>query len=103
MLTLLIVFISVCIAGVIFSLRSKKQINSLVDVIDDKQAIINALQSHVVESVQTPQTPQTPQTKSTTSKKSGESKRKSSKKKEIIVSDAVDNTVQKERKTRKRN
>lgn len=100
MLTLLIVFISVCIAGVIFSLRSKKQINSLVDVIDDKQAIINALQSHVVESVQTPQTPQT---KSTTSKKSGESKRKSSKKKEIIVSDAVDDTVQKERKTRKRN
>jgi hypothetical protein len=53
MLTLLIIFISICLAGAAFWFFNKRQINSLVENIDDKQAIINALQSHV-ESVQTP-------------------------------------------------
>lgn len=53
MLTLLIVFISICLAGAAFWFFNKRQINSLVENIDDKQAIINALQSHVESVVET--------------------------------------------------
>lgn len=78
MLTLLIVFVSICLAGAAFWLLNKKQINSLVENIDDKQAIINALQTHV-ESVQPPQP------KTTNSQKKNDGKRKYNKKKETTV------------------
>lgn len=58
MLTLLIIFLSICLVGAGFWFFNKKQINGLVENIDDKQAIINALQSHV-ESVAQPQPHQT--------------------------------------------
>ncbi len=56
MLTLLVIFISICLAGGAFWFFNRKQINNLVENIDDKQAIINALQSHV-ESAQPSTTP----------------------------------------------
>lgn len=57
MLTLLIIFLSICLVGAGFWFFNRKQINGLVENIDDKQAIINALQSHV-ESVTQPQSTQ---------------------------------------------
>ena len=47
MLTLLIIFLSICLTGIGFWFFNKKQITGLVENIDDKQAIINALQTHV--------------------------------------------------------
>jgi hypothetical protein len=51
MLTLFVIFVSICLVGAAFWFFNRKQINNLVENIDDKQAIINALQSHV-ETVQ---------------------------------------------------
>lgn len=56
MLTLFIIFISICLAGAAFWFFNRKQINSLVENIDDKQAIINALQSHVETVAPSPNT-----------------------------------------------
>lgn len=50
MFTLLIVFISVFLAGLGFWFYNKRQVNTLVDQIDDKNAVINALRNHVDES-----------------------------------------------------
>jgi len=46
-----IIFITVLVAGIAFWFYNRRQVESLVNNIDDKQAIINALQTHV-ESVQ---------------------------------------------------
>ena len=62
MLTLLIIFISICIAGAAFWFYNRKQITSLVENIDDKQAVISALQSHV-DSLHTPSSEDKPKKK----------------------------------------
>jgi hypothetical protein len=54
MFTLLVIFVSVCLVGAGFWFFNRKQINNLVENIDDKQAIINALQSHVEIAQSTP-------------------------------------------------
>jgi len=47
MLTLLIVFLSAVLVGLGFWFYNRKQVKNLVESIDDKQAIIHALTSHV--------------------------------------------------------
>jgi hypothetical protein len=47
MLTLLIIFIAIAASGFGFWFYNKKQITNLSEQIDDKNAIINALQGHV--------------------------------------------------------
>lgn len=51
MLTLLIIFLSAVLVGLGFWFYNRKQVKNLVESIDDKQAIIHALTSHV-ESVE---------------------------------------------------
>jgi Tfp pilus assembly protein PilO len=49
MFTLLIVFASILVAGLGFWFYNKLQVSSLAEKIDDKDAVINALRSHVEE------------------------------------------------------
>ena len=49
MITLLIVFSAVLFAGFGFWFYNKRQVNSLAEKIDDKDAVINALRNHVEE------------------------------------------------------
>jgi hypothetical protein len=59
MFTLLIIFLSICLVGAGFWFFNRKQINGLVENIDDKQAIINALQIHVEAATQPQSTQKT--------------------------------------------
>lgn len=47
MLIASIIFITIVVAGLGFWFYNRRQVESLVNNIDDKQAIINALQTHV--------------------------------------------------------
>ena len=50
-LTLLIVFITAVLAGLGFWFYNRRQINSLTETLEDKNAVINSFREHLSESV----------------------------------------------------
>lgn len=51
-LTLLIVFITAIVAGIGFWFYNRRQINSLTETIEDKNAVINSFRGHLTPSVE---------------------------------------------------
>lgn len=56
MLTLLIIFAAIVLSGLVFWFYNRKQVNSLSEQIDDKNAIISAFRNHVEENTDTTST-----------------------------------------------
>ena len=74
MLTLLTVFIAIAGAGFAFWFYNRRQVKTLADQIEDKNAVINAFRSHVEETT-TPVSPVVETTHQTFQKRNSEKSR----------------------------